>query len=168
MWKVEQLNIAKQILSGLIYLSDRKFVHRDLASRNCLMDHNCGVKIADFGLSQKMFLQDYYRGDDSDAIPIRWMPLESVLHNKYTTESDVWAFGVLLWEIFSFALQPYYGLTNEQVVQFIKEGNLLECPENTPKVASSDIMTGCNHRIEPLLIEGNVKCNPGMSVTDCP
>ena len=146
--KVEQLNIAKQILSGLIYLSDRKFVHRDLASRNCLMDHNCGVKIADFGLSQKMFLQDYYRGDDSDAIPIRWMPLESVLHNKYTTESDVWAFGVLLWEIFSFALQPYYGLTNEPVVQFIKEGNLLECPENTPKVASSDIMAGFNDKFE--------------------
>ena len=112
---IEQLRVSKQILSGMIYLSDRKFVHRDLASRNCLMDQNYGVKIADFGLSQKMFLQDYYRGDESDAIPIRWMPLESILHNKYTTESDVWAFGVLLWEIFSFALQPYYGLTNEQV-----------------------------------------------------
>jgi len=130
---LEQIGIAKQILTGLVYLGDRKFVHRDLASRNCLMDQNHVVKIADFGLSQKMFLQDYYRGDESDAIPIRWMPLESILHNKYTTESDVWAFGVLLWEIFSFALQPYYGLTNEQVVQYIKEGNMLECPENTPK-----------------------------------
>ena len=94
------------------------------------MDQNHVVKIADFGLSQIMFLQDYYRGDDSDAIPIRWMPLESILHNKYTVESDVWAFGVLLWEIFSFALQPYYGLTNEQVVQYIKYAG---CPENTPK-----------------------------------
>jgi len=129
----EQIGIAKQILAGLVYLGDRKFVHRDLASRNCLMDHNHVVKIADFGLSQKMFLQDYYRGDESDAIPIRWMPLESILHNKYTVESDVWAFGVLLWEIFSFALQPYYGLTNEQVVQYIKDGSMLECPENTPK-----------------------------------
>ena len=97
------------------------------------MDQNHQVKIADFGLSQKMFLQDYYRGDEKDAIPIRWMPLESILHNKYTVESDVWAFGVLLWEIFSFALQPYYGLTNEQVVQYIKDGSMLECPENTPK-----------------------------------
>eukprot|EP00092_Neocalanus_flemingeri_P007963 GFUD01008591.1.p1 GENE.GFUD01008591.1~~GFUD01008591.1.p1 ORF type:complete len:925 (+),score=155.82 GFUD01008591.1:42-2816(+) len=130
---LEQIGISKQILSGLVYLGDRKFVHRDLASRNCLMDQNHVVKIADFGLSQKMFLQDYYRGDDSDAIPIRWMPLESILHNKYTVESDVWAFGILLWEIFSFALQPYYGLTNEQVVQYIKDGSMLECPENTPK-----------------------------------
>eukprot|EP00090_Calanus_glacialis_P001913 TRINITY_DN11429_c0_g1_i1.p1 TRINITY_DN11429_c0_g1~~TRINITY_DN11429_c0_g1_i1.p1 ORF type:complete len:925 (-),score=149.21 TRINITY_DN11429_c0_g1_i1:197-2971(-) len=130
---LEQIGISKQILAGLVYLGDRKFVHRDLASRNCLMDQNHVVKIADFGLSQKMFLQDYYRGDDSDAIPIRWMPLESILHNKYTVESDVWAFGVLCWEIFSFALQPYYGLTNEQVVQYIKDGSMLECPENTPK-----------------------------------
>jgi len=139
---VEQIGIAKQILSGLVYLSDRKFVHRDLASRNCLMDQNHVVKIADFGLSQKMFLQDYYRGEESDAIPIRWMPLESILHNKYTVESDVWAFGVLLWEIFAFALQPYYGLTNEQVVQYIKDGNVLECPENTPKSVYK-LMTMC-------------------------
>ena len=117
----------------MVYLSDRKFVHRDLATRNCLMDNNHVVKIADFGLSQKMFLQDYYRGDECDAIPIRWMPLESILNNRYTVESDVWAYGILLWEVFSFALQPYYGLTNEQVVQYVKDGNVLECPENTPK-----------------------------------
>jgi len=129
----EQIGLAKQILVGMVYLSDRKFVHRDLATRNCLMDERNVVKIADFGLSHKMFLQDYYRGEESDAIPIRWMPLESILHNKYTIETDVWAFGVLLWEIFSFALQPYYGLTNEQVVQYLKDGSVLECPENTPK-----------------------------------
>jgi len=139
---LELIKIAKQIASGLVYLSERKFVHRDLATRNCLMDQNLTVKIADFGLSQKMFLQDYYRGDETDAIPIRWMPLESILHNKYTVETDVWAFGVLLWEIFSFALQPYYGLTNEQVVQFIKDGNMLECPENTPKSVYR-VMSGC-------------------------
>ena len=130
---IEQVNIAKQVCNGMVYLSDSKFVHRDLASRNCLLDHHGSVKIADFGLSQKTYLQEYYRGDDQDSIPIRWMPLEAILHNKYTTESDVWAFGVLLWEIFSLALQPYYGLSHEEVVKGLKEGLVLQCPENTPK-----------------------------------
>lgn len=60
------------------------------------------------------------------------MPLESILYNKYTPESDVWAFGVCLWEIFSFALQPYFGMTHEEVVKFLKAGNVLSSPENTP------------------------------------
>jgi serine/threonine protein kinase len=61
------------------------------------------------------------------------MPLESILHNKYTIESDVWAFGILVWEIFSLALQPYYGLSHEEVVKGLKDGQVLQCPENTPK-----------------------------------
>lgn len=126
------LSISYQIAAGMVYLSERKFVHRDLATRNCLIDDNMVVKIADFGLSHKIYLQDYYKGDEHDAIPIRWMPLESILYNKYTIESDVWAFGVCLWEIFSFALQPYYGMTHEEVVKYVKDGNVLNCPENTP------------------------------------
>lgn len=128
----ELVTIAQQIACGMVFLSERKFVHRDLATRNCLIDDNMTVKIADFGLSHKIYLQDYYKGDASDAIPIRWMPLESILYNKYTLESDVWAFGVCLWEIFSYALQPYFGMTHEEVVLYIKGGNVLQCPENTP------------------------------------
>lgn len=127
------LKISQQVAGGMVYLSDRKFVHRDLATRNCLIDDSMVVKIADFGLSQKMYLQDYYKGDEHDAIPVRWMPLESILYNKYTVESDVWAFGVCLWEIFSFALQPYYGMTHEEVVKFLKDGHMLQCPDNTQK-----------------------------------
>lgn len=128
------LNVAQQVAAGMVYLSERKFVHRDLATRNCLIDEQMVVKIADFGLSHKIYLQDYYKGDENDAIPIRWMPLESILYNKYTIESDVWAFGVCLWEIFAFALQPYFGMTHEEVVKYVKEGNMLNCPENTPLV----------------------------------
>lgn len=86
--------------------------------------------------------QDYYKGDERDAIPVRWMPLESILYNKYTPESDVWAFGVCLWEIFSFALQPYFGMTHEEVVRFLKAGNVLASPENTP-AAVYQIMKAC-------------------------
>jgi receptor tyrosine kinase len=84
----------------------------------------------------------YYRGDEEDAIPIRWMPPEAVLQNKYTVESDVWAFGVLLWEIFSMALQPYYGLSHEEVVKYVKSGKVLQCPENTPK-SMYNVMVKC-------------------------
>ncbi|XP_069164828.1 tyrosine-protein kinase transmembrane receptor Ror2 isoform X2 [Procambarus clarkii] len=141
----DMLWIATQIAAGMVYLSDRKFVHRDLATRNCLIGEDMTVKIADFGLSQKIYIADYYRGDDSDAIPIRWMPLESILYNKYTVESDVWAFGVCLWEIFSFALQPYYGMTHEQVVCFLKEGGILSVPDHCPPEAYA-ILTWCWQR----------------------
>lgn len=139
---MDLINIAIQISSGMVYLSDRKFVHRDLATRNCLINDNMIVKIADFGLSQKIYLQDYYKGDEQDAIPVRWMPLESILYNKYTIESDVWAFAVCLWELFSFALQPYYGMTHEEVVKYIKDGNVLQCPDNTP-TNIYDLMKNC-------------------------
>ena len=129
----DQLFMALQVACGMVYLSERGFVHRDLATRNCLVGDALTVKIADFGLARSVHSLDYYRGSEHDAIPIRWMPPESILYNKFTSESDVWSFGVLLWEIFSFALQPYYGLTHEEVVEFIKDGKVLACPEKTPK-----------------------------------
>lgn len=129
---VELTDIAKQVAAGMVYLSERKFVHRDLATRNCLVADDMTVKISDFGLSQKIYAANYYKGNEHDAIPIRWMPLESICYNKFTVESDVWAFGVVLWEIFSFALQPYYGMTHEEVVKYVQEGNILKRPDDCP------------------------------------
>ncbi|XP_072904686.1 muscle, skeletal receptor tyrosine-protein kinase isoform X2 [Hemitrygon akajei] len=128
----DQLNIAKQISAGMSYLSERKFVHRDLATRNCLVGENLVVKIADFGLSRNIYSADYYKANENDAIPIRWMPPESIFFNRYTTESDVWAYGVVLWEIFSSGMQPYYGMAHEEVIYYVRDGNILSCPENCP------------------------------------
>ena len=129
---VEQLHIARQVAAGMVYISDKGLVHRDLATRNCLVGEALIVKIADFGLTRSV-RGDYYQGSENDAIPIRWMPLEAILYNRFTWQSDVWSFGVLLWEIFSFALQPYYGMTHEEVVKFVKEGHTLSKPDNMPR-----------------------------------
>lgn len=128
----EQLSISKQIAAGMAYLSERKFVHRDLATRNCLVGEEMVVKIADFGLSRNIYSADYYKANENDAIPIRWMPPESIFYNRYTTESDVWAYGVVLWEIFSHGMQPYYGMGHEEVIYYVRDGHILSCPENCP------------------------------------
>ncbi|KFM69805.1 Tyrosine-protein kinase transmembrane receptor Ror2, partial [Stegodyphus mimosarum] len=142
---VDLTAIAKQVAAGMVYLSERKFVHRDLATRNCLVADDMVVKISDFGLSQKIYAANYYKGNEHDAIPIRWMPLESICYNKFTVESDVWAFGVVLWEIFSFALQPYYGMTHEEVVKYVQEGNILKRPDDCP-VEVYKLMEDCWNR----------------------
>ncbi|KAM4719708.1 muscle, skeletal receptor tyrosine-protein kinase [Anableps anableps] len=128
----EQLSISKQIAAGMAYLSERKFVHRDLATRNCLVGEEMVVKIADFGLSRNIYSADYYKANENDAIPIRWMPPESIFYNRYTTESDVWAYGVVLWEIFSHGMQPYYGMGHEEVIYYVRDGHILSCPEDCP------------------------------------
>lgn len=103
--QLQFLHISLQICDGMEYLASHHYVHRDLAARNCLVGENLTVKISDFGLSRDIYSSDYYRVQSKSLLPVRWMPSESILYGKFTTESDVWSFGVVLWEIYSYGLQ---------------------------------------------------------------
>ena len=136
------VSVAIDIATGLEYLAQNHYVHRDLATRNCLVSGEFRVKISDFGLSQDIYSTDYFRLGDSELLPIRWMPPEAILYAKFTTQSDIWSFGIVLWEIFSFGVQPYFSLTNEEVVAHVRDGNVLNCPDKCAQEIY-DLMLDC-------------------------
>lgn len=140
--KEDLLSMSVQIASGMEYLSSQHFVHRDLACRNCLVGENLCVKISDFGMSRDVYTCDYYKVGGSRMLPVRWMAPESIMYGKFTLESDVWSFGVVLWEIYSFGKQPYYGNSNEHVVKLIQQGILLS-PLDTCPAQVCDVMRKC-------------------------
>ncbi|XP_061458058.1 insulin receptor [Rhineura floridana] len=126
----EMIQMAAEIADGMAYLNAKKFVHRDLAARNCMVAEDFTVKIGDFGMTRDIYETDYYRKGGKGLLPVRWMAPESLKDGVFTACSDVWSFGVVLWEISSLAEQPYQGLSNEQVLKFIMDGGCLEQPEN--------------------------------------
>jgi insulin receptor len=136
------LLMAAQIADGMAYLEASKFVHRDLAARNCMLTENITVKIGDFGMARDIYETDYYRKGNKGLLPVRWMAPESLADGIFTNQSDVWSYGVVLWEISTFAEQPYQGLANEQVLQFVLRGDLLARPDNCPDVLYS-LMLAC-------------------------
>ncbi|KAM3914220.1 inactive tyrosine-protein kinase transmembrane receptor ROR1 [Leptodactylus fuscus] len=136
------LHIAVQIAAGMEYLASHFFVHKDLAARNILVGEQLHIKISDLGLSREIYSADYYRVQNKSLLPIRWMPPEAIMYGKFSTDSDIWSYGVVLWEIFSFGLQPYYGFSNQEVIEMVRKRQLLPCSEDCPPRMYS-LMTEC-------------------------
>ncbi|CAF0819812.1 unnamed protein product [Rotaria sordida] len=126
------LFISIQIVSGMIYLSEKKFLHNDLSAKNILLCEHLNIKITNIGRYQRKYHLDYYN-IANHSLPVRWMSIESLLSGIYSEMSDVWSFGVLLWEMFSYGTQPYYGYTNPEVIEMIRDRILLVCPLNCSK-----------------------------------
>lgn len=121
--------MALDVARALSYLSDLEYVHRDIASRNCLINAQRTVKLADFGMTRSVAGNDYYRFVRKGMLPIRWMAPESLEHGRFTIASDMWSYGVLLYEIITFGSFPFQTMNNCQVMEYIKTGHTLEVPQ---------------------------------------
>ncbi|XP_029165967.1 uncharacterized protein LOC114936820 isoform X2 [Nylanderia fulva] len=120
-----------QLSTALSYLESKKFVHRDIAARNVLVSaHNC-VKLADFGLSRWVEDQSYYTASKC-KLPIKWMAPESINFRRFTTSSDVWMFGVCMWEILMLGVKPFQGVKNNEVIRKLENGERLALPNHCP------------------------------------
>ncbi|CAL8311719.1 unnamed protein product [Lota lota] len=130
---IQLVGMLRGVAAGMRYLSDMGYVHRDLAARNILVNSNLVCKVSDFGLSRVM-------EDDPEAvytttggkIPIRWTASEAIQYRKFTSASDVWSYGIVMWEVMSYGERPYWDMSNQDVIKAIEEGYRLPAPMDCP------------------------------------
>uniref|UniRef100_A0A6Q2XAC3 receptor protein-tyrosine kinase n=1 Tax=Esox lucius TaxID=8010 RepID=A0A6Q2XAC3_ESOLU len=126
------VHMAIQIACGMSYLARREVIHKDLAARNCVIDDSMQVKICDNALSRDLFPMDYHCLGDNENRPVRWMALESLLNNDFSSASDVWAFGVTLWELMTLGQTPYVDIDPFEMAAYLKDGYRIAQPINCP------------------------------------
>ncbi|KAM9031058.1 cytoplasmic tyrosine-protein kinase BMX-like isoform 5-T5 [Sarcophilus harrisii] len=139
------LEMCYNVCEAMAFLESHQFIHRDLAARNCLVDSDLSVKVSDFGMTRYV-LDDQYVSSVGTKFPIKWSAPEVFHYSKYSSKSDVWAFGILMWEVFSLGKQPYELYDNRQVVTKVSQGYRLY----RPQLASDNIyqiMYSCWHEL---------------------
>uniref|UniRef100_A0A8C5BYY5 receptor protein-tyrosine kinase n=1 Tax=Gadus morhua TaxID=8049 RepID=A0A8C5BYY5_GADMO len=149
-WKValggvgvsELVSGAYQVARGMAYLASKKCIHRDLAARNVLVTEDEVMKIADFGLARDVHHIDYYKKTTNGRLPVKWMAPEALFDRVYTHQSDVWSFGVLLWEMFTLGGSPYPGVPVEELFKLLREGHRMERPSSCTAELYG-LMTAC-------------------------
>ena len=140
--KLPQLiNMGAQVAAGMAYLEDENYIHRNLAARNILVGENLIYKVADFGLA-RVIDEDIYEAHTGAKFPIKWTAPEAAMYSRFTIKSDVWSFGILLYELITYGRFPYPGMNSAQVLEALQTGYRMPCPVGCPGLLH-EIMREC-------------------------